>query len=137
MSSTNPTLINGFEDVMAHIKKLEEENKQLKDKVTMYDDWVKDQKIARETLERQNKKIMEERMEAKRQFKQEIEMMQDSLNKAYASIESDVTVFEFIDHHLGAIQCNKEDIDNYTENQSARETLYSLADITLPEEDEE
>jgi predicted RNase H-like nuclease (RuvC/YqgF family) len=137
MSSTNPTLINGFEDVMAHIKKLEEENKQLKDKVTMYDDWVKDQKIARETLERQNKKIMEERMEAKRQFKQEIEMMQDSLNKAYASIESDVTVFEFIDHHLGAIQCNKEDIDNYTENQSARETLYSLADITLPEEDED
>ena len=31
MSSTNPTLINGFEDVMGHIKKLEEENKKLKE----------------------------------------------------------------------------------------------------------
>ena len=115
MSSTNPTLINGFEDVMAHIRKLEEENKKLKE---------------------ENKKIMEERMEAKRQFKQEIEMMQDSLNKAYASIESDVTVFEFIDN-IGGISADKEQIDDYTEDQSSRETLYSLADITLPEEDED
>jgi hypothetical protein len=265
MSSTNPTLINGFEDVMAHIKKLEEENKKLKeeneklkceddtledtlaslnfyteqcaelkeenkkleDKVNMYDDWVKDQKISRETLERENKKlkeeaeiredwihnvirclevydewegaggdetaddladrvasenkklkeeifltkmqlaaanenadvavhneaagiilaendelkeenkkIMEERIEAKRQFTREREMMQDSLDKAYASIESDVTVFEFIDH-IGGISADKEQIDDYTEDQLSRETLYSLADITLPEEDEE
>ena len=33
MSSTNPTLINGFEDVMTHIKKLEQENKKLKEKL--------------------------------------------------------------------------------------------------------
>jgi hypothetical protein len=33
MSSTNPTLINGFEDVMAHIRKLEEENKDLKEQI--------------------------------------------------------------------------------------------------------
>jgi|DEB0MinimDraft_6_1074348.scaffolds.fasta_scaffold256429_1 hypothetical protein len=95
--NSNPTLINGFEDVMAHIRKLEEENKKLKEK---YENATKRE------------------------------------NNLMSSIESDVIVFEFIDH-IGAIQCNKEDIDNYTENQSARETLYSLADIELPEEDEE
>jgi len=94
--NSNPTLINGFEDVMAHIRKLEEENKKLKEK---YENATKRE------------------------------------NNLMSSIESDVIVFEFIDH-IGPIQCNKEDIDNYTENQSARETLYSLADIELPEEDE-
>ena len=36
MSSTNPTLINGFEDVMVHIRKLEEENKKLQEEVNYW-----------------------------------------------------------------------------------------------------
>jgi predicted nucleic acid-binding Zn-ribbon protein len=39
MSSTNPTLINGFEDVMAHIRKLEEENKKLKEELEKYKEY--------------------------------------------------------------------------------------------------
>ena len=45
MSSTNPTLINGFEDVMTHIRKLEEENKKLKEenkKLKCEDDKLED-----------------------------------------------------------------------------------------------
>jgi len=111
----NPTLINGFEDVMAHIKKLEEENKKLKE---------------------QNKKIMEERMEAKRQFSQEREMMQDNLDKAYACIERDCKTLEIIEE-IGVVVATKEEIDELTDNNLIRETLYELYDITLPEEDED
>ena len=236
MSSTNPTLINGFEDVMVHIRKLEEENKKLKEEnenleercesialerdgalddidklkeeifltkmklasanenadvarhneeagiILAENDELKEENMK---LKEENKKLKEDiegdgwlrqgyktdlsnshkqqnrmvkeivKLKEERDFfelefhktlqaqaddtehyEKENKKLQDSLNKAYLSIESDVEVCEFIDH-LGGINTTKEDIDSYTENQSARETLYQLANIELPEEDED
>jgi regulator of replication initiation timing len=85
MSSTNPTLINGFEDVMAHIRKLEEENKKLKDfvnwenhpalkdKVVLDDDFYLEHLVDGELIEpeeftsllEENKKLKEENKKLK------------------------------------------------------------------------
>ena len=77
MSSTNPTLINGFEDVMAHIRKLEEENKKLKEKVE--DSFQRGFDAGREEYE-VDKEYLDDIEEEKEKLEEENKKLKDFTN---------------------------------------------------------